>query len=90
MQQISELKNENNEMKANMQYSGLNGLNLLEMTQAERDRLQTHLSIGSIKTMQPEGTKATVSERKLASVKSSRSNKSKSSIKSKKSSQSFR
>ena len=59
MQQISELKNENNELKVNMQYAGLNGLNLLEMTQAERDRLQTHLSLGSIKTVQPDLTKTT-------------------------------
>ena len=61
MQQITELKNENNELRASMQYGAMNGLNLLEMTQAERDRLQTHLSLGSIKTMQPEGTKTTAS-----------------------------
>lgn len=67
-----------------MQYAGLNGMNLMEMTQAERDRLmQTHLSLGSIKTVEPN---ISVSEKKLVQSKSSRSNKSKSSIKSKRSS----
>lgn len=90
MQQINQLKNENNELKTNMQYAGLNGLNLLEMTKAERDRLQTHLSQGSIKTMQPDLSKTRGSERRLGSAKSSRSNKSKSSIKSRRSSQKSR
>ena len=77
MQQISYLKSENAQLKAKMEYG--NTLNLNNMSKADLERLQTHLSMNSLHTLQP-----AASSKSIASNKSSgRSKKSKSSIKSK-------
>ena len=69
MQQIMSIKDENAELKAMMQYSGPNAINLYNLSKNDLDRIQTHLSMQSMNTVNPL-TKTTTADVSLKSCSS--------------------